>query len=293
MSMEITPSYEPESGTWSYLVADTENAVAAIIDPVWVFNPVSGLADTAFIDHLLETAQSCGYRIEWVLETHAHADHLTAAGHIREKTGAKVAIGRDICSVQKTFARVFNLDDVATDGSQFDRLLTEGDIIALGVLEIRVMETPGHTNDSLTYLVGNAAFIGDTLFTPSYGTARCDFPGGNAARLYDSIQRIYGLPDDTRLYLCHDYPREGEKPVNLVPITESRTHNTHVNIITSREAFVAMRNERDKHLGLPRLIMASLQVNIRGGAAPVIDSNGVSYLRTPFNRTIAQILHGI
>lgn len=290
MSMEITPRYEPESGTWSYLVADMENRVAAIIDPVWVFDPVSGLADAGFIDQLIETAHSNGCRIEWVLETHAHADHLTAAGHIRDKTGAKVAIGRGICTVQKTFARVFGLEDVATDGSQFDRLLAEGDTIRLGALEIRVMETPGHTNDSLAYLVGNAAFIGDTLFTPSYGTARCDFPGGNAARLYDSIQKIYSLPDDTRLFLCHDYPGEGQQPVSMVPLAESRIHNTHVSATTSRDAFVAMRNERDRHLGLPRLIMPALQVNIRAGAAPAPLSNGVGYLRLPFNRTIAQIL---
>jgi len=288
--MEITPWYEPESGTWSYLVADTENRVAAIIDPVWEFNPVSGLTDTAFVDEMLQVAHSGGYRIEWVLETHAHADHLTAAGYIRDKTGARIAIGRDICSVQRTFARAFNLDDVATDGSQFDRLLADGDILRLGALDIRVMATPGHTNDSLTYLVGDAAFIGDTLFAPSYGTARCDFPGGDAGRLYDSIQRIYALPDDTRLFLCHDYPEEGEKPACMVPLTESRDDNTHVNSTTSREAFVAMRTDRDKHLGLPRLIMPSLQVNIRAGAAPAAESNGVVYLRMPFNHALAQIV---
>jgi len=290
MSMQITPSYEPESGTWSYLLAEPADGVAAIIDPVWVFDPVSGLADAAFIDHLLEIAAACGCRIEWVLETHAHADHLTGAGYIRSKTGAKIAIGHGICSVQKTFARVFNLDGVATDGSQFDRLLAEGDVLKLGALEIQVMETPGHTNDSITYLIGNAAFIGDTLFAPSYGTARCDFPGGDAGRLFDSIQKIYRLPENTQLYLCHDYPNEDEKPVSMVPIISSLKDNVHVNAATSREAFVEMRNERDKHLHLPRLIMPSLQVNIRAGAAPEAESNGVPYLRTPFNYTLAQIL---
>jgi len=290
MSMEIKPSYESQTGSWSYLLADTEKRVAAIIDPVWEFDPISGLTDSGFIDQLLETAQSGGFRILWVLETHAHADHLTAAGYIREKTGARVVIGHNICSVQKTFVQAFNLQDVATDGSQFDRLVAEGDVLELGSLKIRVMETPGHTNDSVTYLVGNAAFIGDTLFAPSYGTARCDFPGGDAGRLYDSIQRIHLLPDDTRLFLCHDYPAEGAQPVSMVPVADSRRHNTHVNLNTSREAFVTMRTERDSGLGLPRLIMPSVQVNIRAGGAPSSDCNGVSYLRLPFGRTLKELL---
>ena len=290
MNMEITPCYEPESGTWSYLVADADKRVAAIIDPVWVFDPVSGMVKTAPADHLLEIAQTCGYRIEWVLETHAHADHLTAAAYIRQKTGARVAIGRDICTVQKIFARAFNLAELATDGSQFDRLLAEGDTIALGDLVIRVMETPGHTHDSVTYLAGNAAFVGDTLFAPSYGTARCDFPGGDPSQLYDSIQKIYRLPECTQLFLCHDYPAEGDKPVSMVPLTASMEHNVHVNSSTSREAFVAMRTERDRHLHLPRLIMPSLQVNMRAGEPPEPDSNGVSYLRIPFNRRLPELL---
>ena len=290
MGMEITPQYEPESGTWSYLLADVENRVAAIIDPVWVFDPVSGIADSAFVDHILEVAGSAGFRIEWVLETHAHADHLTAAGYVREKTGARVAIGQHIRSVQKTFVRAFNLDDVATDGSQFDRLVAEGDVIELGALKIRVMETPGHTNDSVSYLVGDAAFIGDTLFAPYYGTARCDFPGGDAGVLYDSIQRIYRLPEETRLFLCHDYPHEGQNPVSMVSLAESRKSNRHISSNTSREAFVSMRTERDRQLGMPRLILPSIQINIRAGATPTPDSNGVSYLRVPFNRKLAEIV---
>ncbi len=290
MSVEITPSYEPESGTWSYLLADPIRSVAAIIDPVWVFDPASGRASTRLIDALLSMAQQRNYRIEWVLETHAHADHLSSAGHIREKTGARIAIGRGICTVQKTFTRVFNLQDVATDGSQFDRLLDEGDTIPLGSLDIRVMSTPGHTADSVTYVVGDAAFIGDTLFAPRFGTARCDFPGGNAYDLFDSIQRIHGLPDTTRLLLCHDYPKAGAAPVNMVPVSESRQNNIHVNQVTDREAFIAMRTERDAGLALPRLLLPALQINIRAGSGPVADDNGVPYLRLPFDRTIAQIL---
>lgn len=290
MNVEITPCFERDSSTWCYLVADPVGAVAAIIDPVWVFDPVSGMADSTFIDALLQIAELRGYRIEWVLETHAHADHLSAAGLIRDRTGAKIAIGRGICAVQKVFTSVFNLKDVATDGSQFDVLLSEGDTLPLGTMDIRVMETPGHTGDSVTYMVGDDAFIGDTLFAPEYGTARCDFPGGNAADLYSSIQRIYDLPDTTRLHLCHDYPKEGAAPVNMVSIIDMRNTNIHVNQSTERDAYVAMRRERDKHLGLPRLILPALQVNIRAGRAPVADDNGVPYLRLPFNRSLAEIV---
>jgi len=292
LSVEITPSYEPESGTWSYLLADPAQSVAAIVDPVWVFDPVSGRVSTQLIDALLNIAQQRNYRIEWVLETHAHADHLSSAGHIRHKTGARIAIGRGICAVQKTFTRVFNLTNVATDGCQFDRLLDDGDIIPLGSLNIRVMGTPGHTGDSITYVVADAAFIGDTLFAPRFGTARCDFPGGNASDLFDSIQRIHGLPDTTRLFLCHDYPKDGAEPVNMVVVSESRENNIHVSTKTGREDYVSMRRERDAKLSLPRLILPALQVNIRAGSGPEADDNDVPYLRLPFNRTIAQILAG-
>lgn len=291
MTLDITPAYEPESGTWSYLVADTASKSAAIIDPVWVFNPVSGLANTAFIDQLLDHALQCGYRIEWVLETHAHADHLSSAGYIHERTGARTAIGRGICSVQKNFAKVFNLTDLPVDGSQFGRLLSEGDRIALGQLEIRVMETPGHTADSVSYLVEDAAFIGDTLFAPAYGTARCDFPGGNAGDLFDSIQRIYSLPDSARLFLCHDYPAAGAQPVCEVTVADSRKNNIHITESTGKEAYVSLRKGRDATLGLPRLIIPSIQVNIRAGKAPEPEANGVAYLRLPFNTSIAGILN--
>jgi glyoxylase-like metal-dependent hydrolase (beta-lactamase superfamily II) len=290
MSLDITPAFEPESSTWTYLVADAASKSAAIIDPVWVFNPVSSRADTEFIDQLLDHAQRSGYRVEWVLETHAHADHLSSGGYIRERTGARIAIGRGICSVQKTFARVFNLENQPLDGSPFDRLLHDGDRLPLGNLEIRVMETPGHTPDSVCYLVEDAAFIGDTLFAPTYGTARCDFPGGNAADMFDSIQRIYRLPDSTRLFLCHDYPAEGAQPACEVSVADSRKHNVHVNETTRKEAYVKLRTERDAKLGLPRLIYPAVQVNIRAGMAPQADGNGVAYLRLPFNRSIAEIL---
>ena len=290
--MEIKSFYEPESGTWTHLLADSSDKVAAIIDPVWVFDPVSGLADTAFIEDVLAVAEQAGYRIEWVLETHAHADHLTAADLVKQRTGAKTACGRGICGVQENFTRVFNMTDTATDGSQFDRLLQEGDVIKLGQLDVFVMETPGHTSDSICFLAGDAAFIGDTLFAPSFGTARCDFPGGDAAQLYDSIERLYDLPKNTRLFLCHDYPKEGDKPVRDITVEESRRKNIHLKTETTKTEFVAMRTHRDSQLGLPRLVLPSLQINILAGAAPGTDSNGVVYLRTPFNRALAELIKG-
>mgnify|MGYP001826846449 CR=1 FL=1 len=288
--MEINSFYEPESGTWTHLLADQDSRQAAVIDPVLVYDPVSGQTDTGFIETVMAAAGQINCRIQWVLETHAHADHLTAAEVLRERCGARIACGQGIRQVQETFAKVFNMTDAATDGSQFDRLLREGDTIDLGSLEIRVIETPGHTADSVSYVVEDAIFVGDTLFAPSYGTARCDFPGGDAAQLYDSIARIHALPDATRIFLCHDYPKAEEEPVCAVTVAESRSSNVHVGAATRKEDFVAMRRNRDAQLGLPRLILPSLQVNILAGAAPEPDGNGVSYLRTPFNQPLADLI---
>jgi len=288
--VKIESFHEPESGTWTHLLADVSSKIAAIIDPVWVYDPVSGQADSSFIETVLDAAEHEGCRVRWVLETHAHADHLTAADLVRRRTGARIACGRGIRQVQETFAAVFNMTGVATDGSQFDRLLAEGDTLKIGELEVRVIETPGHTADSVSYMVGDAVFVGDTLFAPAFGTARCDFPGGDAGRLYDSITRIHALPDDTRIFLCHDYPEAGQEPVCSVTVAESRRDNVHVGASKSRESFVAMRRGRDAQLGLPRLILPSLQVNILAGAAPVPDSNGVTYLRTPFNCDLSELV---
>jgi glyoxylase-like metal-dependent hydrolase (beta-lactamase superfamily II) len=292
MSLSIEPFYEPESSTWTYLVADTEQGEAAIIDPVWVYDAASGGVGREFIDRVLSAANERGWTVRWVLETHAHADHLSAGALIREETGAKIAIGEGIRSVQATFSRVFNTDDAErpVDGSQFDRLLREGDEITLGGQVIRVLDTPGHTNDSITYLVGDAAFIGDTLFAPSFGSARCDFPGGDAALLYDSVQKLYALPGATRLYLCHDYPAEGAEPRCMVTVDESRRDNVHLKADTTREAFVALREQRDAGLGLPKLIFPSIQVNVLAGAAPPPEDNGASYIKVPFNTTIPRLL---
>jgi glyoxylase-like metal-dependent hydrolase (beta-lactamase superfamily II) len=289
--MDIKSFYEPDSGTWTHLLSDPGRKVAAIIDPVWVYDPVSGQTDSTFIENVLETVQAAGHRLEWVLETHAHADHLSAADFLRQQTGARIACSRGICHVQETFAGVFNLSGMATDGSQFDRLLVEGDTIPLGDLRIDVIETPGHTADSLTYLVNDAAFVGDTLFAPAYGSARCDFPGGDAAQLFESIARIHALPDATRIFLCHDYPKDGNEPVRTVTVAESRRNNIHTGSDTRKEDFVAMRGKRDRQLALPRLILPSLQVNILAGAPPEPDDNGVAYLRTPFNCSLAELVN--
>jgi glyoxylase-like metal-dependent hydrolase (beta-lactamase superfamily II) len=288
--MQIHPFYEPDSGTWTYLVADPETRASVVIDPVLVYDPVSGKTKPDFIQQLLLTAADRNYRIEWVLETHAHADHVTAADYLRQKTGARLACGSGIRDVQRNFHRVFNQAETPIDGSQWDRLLNDGDTIAVGKLEIRVMDTPGHTSDSVTYLVGDAAFIGDTLFAPAFGTARCDFPGGDAEQLFDSIMALYELPGETRLFLCHDYPKDGKKPVCQVTVEQSRQDNIHIGAETNREDYVRMRRERDAGLSLPRLILPSLQLNIRAGEPPAPDDNGVVYLKTPLDREIEELI---
>lgn len=288
--MNISGYFEPGTGTWAYLLADPATKKAAIIDPVLLFDPVSGQTDSSFADDLLEAARKEGYRIEWVIETHAHADHLSAGQYICDAVGAKLAASRGISKVQETFVRVFNLAGLVPDGSQFDRLLVEGDVLQLGELSIAVLETPGHTPDSITLVVKNAAFIGDTLFAPQRGSARCDFPGGDAGLLFDSVQKLYALPETTRLFLCHDYPAEGQQAIRDITVAESRRDNIHIKSDTSREEFVAMREARDATLSLPRLILPSVQVNVRGRQAVPAESNGVAYLKTPLNRSIRNIL---
>lgn len=290
MQSMILPFFEPESCTWSYLLADKATGNAAIIDPVWVYDPVTGSASRAFVDQILAAAKQRQWVIQWILETHAHADHMSAGDLLRRETGAQIAIGRGITAVQANFARVYHMPWLQPDGGAFDRLLAEGDEVELGELKIRVLETPGHTSDSVTYLVDDAAFIGDTLFSPDYGTARCDFPGGDAHQLYQSIRRLHSLPDNTRLMLCHDYPEDGAEPRNEFSVRESRKNNIHLSEQVTEEEFVAMREARDATLDLPRLLLPSLQVNILGGAAPPSESNGASYLKIPFNTTIPQLL---
>lgn len=281
---------ELTTSTWSHLLIDDDSRKAALIDPVWEFDPASARTSTAVVDSILDDVESLGLELEWILETHVHADHLTCGAVLRERTGAKLAIGRGVLAIQRDFARVYDLADFPADGRQYDRLFEDDEVFTVGNIEVRAMPTPGHTRDCLTYVTDGAAFIGDTLFAPDTGSARCDFPGGDAGLLYESVQRIHALPDGTRLYLCHDYPPDGREPRAWFPVEESRAHNVHLNEHTRREDFIAMREARDATLPLPRLILPALQVNIRGGAPPEAAANGVRYLKIPFDSEIAEIL---
>lgn len=281
----VEPFFDTDTQTFSYVVYDRPGGSAAIIDPVLDYTAAAARIATTSADALLAFVRGQQLTVEWILETHAHADHLSAAGYLADALQAPVAIGRGIVQVQQRFKTVFGLEEgFHTDGGQFDRLLAEGDSFRIGQLEARVMATPGHTDDSLTYVIGDAAFIGDTLFAPDTGTARTDFPGGDAHRLYASIQKIFQLPADTRLFLCHDYPAGGRPPQPQTGVAEQRRHNVHLNDGTSEDAFVRMRQQRDATLAQPRYILPSLQVNLRGGRLPGPDANGIRYLRLPVNQ---------
>lgn len=281
---EIESFFHPPTFTWTHLVWDSTSNKAVIIDPVLDYDRASGATDTKSVSALIEFASARSLDVIMILETHAHADHITAAGWLRGQLGCPVAIGRGIRQVQAVFREVFNLgEDLVPDGSQFDRLLEDGETIPLGDLQLEVLHTPGHTNDSVTYVVGDAAFIGDTLFTPEFGTARCDFPGGDAALLYRSIQRIMALGDETRLFLCHDYPAEGEAPQSYTTVAAEKADNIHIGKGASEDDFVAMRKSRDAQLKMPALILPAIQVNIRAGDLPPPEDNGLSYLKMPLN----------
>ncbi len=276
--------FDQVTNTVSYIVHDPETGAAAIIDPVLDFTPRNGRTSTASADALLAAIEAQGLTLAWLLETHAHADHLSAAHYLRERTGAPVVIGARITEVQAIFADMFEADDVARDGSAFDRLVAEGDVLPLGAIDIRVMHTPGHTPACVTYLIGDAAFIGDTLFMPDYGTARTDFPGGNAQALFRSVHRLFALPAETRLFTGHDYLPEGRTaPAWEASVAQQRADNIHINDTASEAGFVAMREARDATLEVPYLILPSLQVNIRAGAMPPASPGGHTYLRLPIN----------
>lgn len=274
--------YHPPTGTLSYVVSDPVSRVAAVIDPVLGFSVVSGRTDRGPLDAISIYLDEQSLSLQWILETHAHADHLSAGDLLRGESGAALCVGEGIRSVQSHFASVFNVGASFTpDGSQFDRLFVDGEEFTLGDIGCRVMHTPGHTNDSVTYVIGDAAFVGDTLFMPDFGTARCDFPGGDAAMLFDSIQKILSLPAETRLFMCHDYPPETRALRFEVSIAEQKADNIHIGGETSRDEYVVMRESRDAALNLPALIVPAIQVNIRAGKLPPAEDNGVSYLRLP------------
>lgn len=280
---EVESFYHPDSGTWTHVVHD--GAVAAVIDPVLDYHAASARTSTTSAEAVLAFARQHALRVAWILETHAHADHLSAAGWLHDVLPAPIAIGRGITTVQAHFKQVFGLgDDFVTDGSQFDRLLDDGDELAVGSLTFRALATPGHTRDGLTYLVGDAAFIGDTLFAPDIGTARCDFPGGDAGQLYASIRRILALPAATRLFLCHDYPPPARKAWRETTLACQTQENVHVGGAVDAAAFIAKRRARDATLPMPRLLLPALQVNIRGGRLPLAEADGHRYLRLPLDR---------
>jgi glyoxylase-like metal-dependent hydrolase (beta-lactamase superfamily II) len=278
----IEPFFDPATNTVTYLVHDPVTREAAIIDPVLDFTANNAAIATTSADAVLAAAEAQGLTVRWLLETHAHADHLSAAHYLRERTGAPIVIGAVITQVQAIFAPLFEADDVTPDGSQFDRLVEGGDTLALGELTINVMHTPGHTPACVTYVIGDAAFVGDTLFMPDFGTARTDFPGGDAAALYRSVRAILDLPPATRIFVGHDYLPAGRTDIRWeTTVAEQRAANVHVHDGVSEEAFVAMRTARDAQLAAPQLILPSLQVNIRAGALPPPSAAGHIYLRLP------------
>ena len=286
MNPQVMSFHDPATFTFTYVVYDRAGGHAAVIDPVLDYDPASARTSTGSADQVLDFVRDQHLAVDWILETHAHADHLTAAAYLKRATGAKVAIGRGITQVQERFKTLFGLGpEFATDGSQFERLFADGDTFAIGGLDARVLATPGHTDDSLTYVIGDAAFVGDTVFAPETGTARADFPGGDARKLYRSIRRLFDLPEATRLFLCHDYPPSGRHAHAQSSLVEQRQHNVHVGGNTDEATFVRMRTERDAGLPVPRLILPALQVNIRAGELPPPDANGTRYLRLPLNQT--------
>ena len=291
MSVTVKEFFEPQTNTFAYVVSDDASNIAAIIDPVWIYNHAGSATRQDFAELILEYTRTMGLTVEWILETHVHADHLTAAAWLKQKTGARVAVGQGVTSVQQTFKTLYGLEaEFAIDGSQFDHLLSDQETFILGETKVTALHTPGHTDDSMTYVFADCAFIGDTLFMPDYGTARCDFPGGSADKLYDSIQRIHALPENTKLYMCHDYPPQGRAPEFVTTVANSKENNIHIHKGISRADFVALREKRDSQLGMPKLIWPAIQINIRAGIAPAADSNGATYLKIPFDLDITKML---
>jgi glyoxylase-like metal-dependent hydrolase (beta-lactamase superfamily II) len=279
---QIRAFFDEPTSTVSYLVSDPATGRAAVIDPVLNFDLASGEADVRSAQAILAAARDAGLTIDWVLETHAHADHLSAAPFIKAHTGAAIGIGEHIRGVQKIFRPMFLADDTSTDGSDFDRLFTNGETFAIGSLTVEVLHVPGHTPADVAYRTGDAVFAGDTLFMPDYGTARADFPGGDARQLYRSIRRLLALPPETRLFLCHDYKAPGRESYAWeTSVAEQRARSVHVHDGVSEDEFVTLREARDAALPVPRLLLPSIQVNIRAGRLPPAEANGVSYLRIP------------
>ena len=284
--LHIEMFFDADSSTFSYVVVDNASACAAIIDPVLNYDAAGGEVTTQDADRILAYVAANKLNVQWILETHAHADHLSAADYLHRKTGAPVAIGEGIKKVQQTFKLVFNLgdDELLAKGDYFHKLFADNERFNIGNLTAQVLNTPGHTNDSVSYLIEGNLFVGDSLFMPDSGTARCDFPGGDAHILYRSIQRIYQLPDETNIYMCHDYQPGGRELKYQTSVAEQKAQNIHVKADTPKQEFVQKREARDKTLAVPRLIYPAVQVNIRGGQLPKAESNGVSYIKIPLKQ---------
>jgi len=290
MHPDVKGFHHAGTGSWTYLVTDPRSRAAAIVDPVLDFDWKSGRTATAAADEVIAHCRAHGLDVRWILETHAHADHLSAAQHVKARLGGEVAIGRGILDVQRTFKRIYGLGaEFEPDGREFDRLLDDGDSLPLGSTSIDVIATPGHTSDSVSFVAGDAVFIGDTLFMPDSGSARCDFPGGDAAQLYRSVvDRLFALPPSTRVFVCHDYRPGGREARCETTIAEQRRANVHLRDEVDEAAFVRLRTERDATLDVPNLIVPAVQVNIRAGHLPPPEPDGVRYLRVPldvFGRT--------
>ena len=286
MSARIEAFFDPDTFTYSYVVSDPQTRQCAVIDSVLDYDAASGRTSHQAADRIIDYIRTHELQVQWLLETHVHADHLSAAHYLKQHLGGRLAIGERITEVQRTFAELFNAGaGFATDGRQFDQLFRDGERFQIGSLDAQALHTPGHTPACLTYLIGDAAFVGDTLFMPDYGTARCDFPGGDARTLYRSIQKLFALPDSTRVFLCHDYKASGRETFfHETSIGAERAHNIHIHAGIDEEEFVTMRTARDATLGLPALILPSVQVNMRGGELPPAESNGTRYLKIPLDR---------
>jgi glyoxylase-like metal-dependent hydrolase (beta-lactamase superfamily II) len=282
---EVTAFFDEDTFTISYVVRDPGSLACAIVDSVLDYDPAAGRTKTASADRIVKFVHDHNLTVHWLLETHVHADHLSAAPYLKEKLGGKMAIGSQISVVQNVFGKIFNAGtEFARDGSQFDKLLEDGDTFEIGALQCRAIHTPGHTPACMSYLIGDAVFVGDTLFMPDFGTARCDFPGGDAHTLYKSVQKLLALPGDTRMFMCHDYKAPGRDEYRWeTTVAEERDHNVHIHEGVSEEDFTKMREERDATLGMPRLILPSVQVNMRAGELPPAEDNGIRYLKIPIN----------
>ncbi|MBS0333694.1 MAG: MBL fold metallo-hydrolase [Proteobacteria bacterium] len=282
---EVRAFFDEATFTVSYLVRDPASKASAIIDSVWDYDPAAGRTGHASADAIAQVVRAEGLEVQWQLETHAHADHLSAAAYLKDVVGGRIAIGADITKVQEVFGKLFNAGpEFARDGRQFDHLFRDGERFRIGALEAIALHTPGHTPACMSFVIGDAAFVGDTLFMPDYGTARCDFPGGDAATLYRSIRRLLSLPEATRVFLCHDYKAPGrDRFAWETTVGEERSANVHIHAGVEEAQFVAMRQSRDRQLAPPRLILPSIQVNMRAGRLPPAEDNGVSYLKIPLN----------